>query len=55
MALMAVGTMTTGHAATYKENNDTVTVTEIHMNTYDGLDGCVNNDNWTRCNKQAER
>ena len=29
------------------ENNDIVTVTEIHMNTCDGLDDCVNNNNLT--------
>ena len=43
----------TGHYATNKENSDVVTVTEIHTNTCDGLDGCVNNNNWTRCNKQG--
>ena len=45
MALMAVLTITIGHAATNKENNDIVTVTEIHKNTCDGLEGCVNNNN----------
>ena len=55
MALMVVLTITTGHVATNKENNDIVTVTEIDRNSCDGLDGCVNNNNWTRCNKQGEQ
>ena len=55
MALMVVLTITTGHVATNKENNDIVTVTEIDRNSCDGLGGCVNNNNWTRCNKQREQ
>ena len=52
------------YAATNKENSDSVTVTEIHRNTcdglsgyehYDDLDGCVNNNICTRCNKQGEQ
>ena len=43
------------YAATNKENNDSVTVTEIHTNTSDYLDGCMNNTNWTHCNKQGEQ
>ena len=50
-----LGEITTGQATTHKENNDIVTVTEIHMKTCDGLDGCVNNNNWTRCNKLGEQ
>ena len=55
MASMAVWTIATGHVATNKENNDIVTVTEVQRNTCDDLDGCVNNNNWTRCNKQREQ
>ena len=45
----------TGHYATNKEDNDIVTVTEIHRNSCDGLDGCVNNNNWICCNKPGEQ
>ena len=47
MALMTVWTITTGHYATNNDNNDIVTVTEIHSNTCDDLDDCVNNNNLT--------
>ena len=55
MALMAMRTITTGHIATNKENNDIVTVTDINRNTCVSLDGYVNNNNWTHCNKQGEQ
>ena len=37
----------TGHYATNNENNDIVTVTDIHSNTCDDLGGYVNNNNLT--------